>query len=84
MPYRLKAEVGAAVLWHSGGLGPMFRDEKNQRLVGIESRKNAFAQAQKGSEWECCAEARAGMERVGLVADDFRDAPIARVESWQW
>jgi hypothetical protein len=84
MPYRLKAEVGAEVLCHSGGCGPMFRDETNQWLVGIGDDKDAHAQSQEGSAWECCAEARAGMERVGLVADRFEYAPFARVESWQW
>jgi uncharacterized protein involved in copper resistance len=77
--------VGAEVLFHYGRRGPAFRDEKSQWLVGINDVKSAYANVQRSSAWECCAETGTGMERVGLLADgDVLAVPFARVESWKW
>jgi hypothetical protein len=84
-PYRLKAKSGAEVLYHSGDYGPVFRDEKDQWLVGIASDGYCYAQVQEGAEWSCCPEARAGMDKVGLVADGLvQTKEWTRVETWKW
>jgi hypothetical protein len=82
-PYRLRARAGAVVLRHSGARGPIFQCGGGQWLLAIGG-EGAYAEAPKDSAWDCCPDARAGMEMVGLVADGFEYAPLARVESWLW
>jgi hypothetical protein len=84
-PYRLKAKSGAKVLRHWGDFGPIFRDEKWQCLVGIHFDGSCVAGVQSGAEWSCCPEARAGVDKVGLVADGRVEAKDwTRVETWKW
>ena len=83
-PYRLKANSGAAVICHCSDCGPIFRCEGGEWLLVIYYDKKCFAEAPKGGGWERCAEARAGLESVGLVEDGDVRGPFASVETWLW
>ena len=77
-PYRLKAQIGAEVIWHSDGSGPNFYGGDGS-LVAIY-RNGCYAKAQKDQQWERCAETPAGLEKMGPLKDGAVEfAPFAGV-----